>query len=165
MPRRSDLVSWLGVALRLAGAAVWLTAGAAKLPEIESFRVQVERFALLPHALVIPFAYVLPFFEIGLGLYLAAGLFTRGTALVGTLLMAAFLGAQIQALARGIPLDCGCFGSLSQARVGLWTLARDCALGLPTFVMLARPARRFSLDSRLFGTPDRFAAVPLPRTE
>jgi hypothetical protein len=34
---------------------------------------------------------------------------------------------------------------------------RDLALGIPTFVMLVRPARRLSLDRRLLRQPDRFA--------
>jgi len=68
-----------------------------------------------------------------------------------------FAGAQVQALIRGLALDCGCFGAVGQVPVGPWTLLRDVILGIPTFVMLALPARRFSLDSRLFGAADAFA--------
>jgi uncharacterized membrane protein YphA (DoxX/SURF4 family) len=150
-------VGWVGLALRLAAAGVWLVAGAAKFPELETFRLQVEGYDVLPSALVTPFAYALPFVEVGLGLYLSVGLFVRGVALLGTLLMAVFLAAQVQAWARGLVLDCGCFGALGHERVGGGTVLRDLALGIPTFVMLARPARRFSLDGRLFGEPDRFA--------
>lgn len=149
--------SWLGLVLRLLAAAVWLVAGIAKLPELQSFRYEVGRYLLLPHVLVTPFAYVLPFLEIGVGLYLAAGLFVRGSAFVGTLLMAAFLVAQAQAWARGLSLDCGCFGSLAKSSVGPLTILRDLLLGLPTFVMLALPARRWSLDGMLFHGEDRFA--------
>ncbi len=151
--------AWLGLAMRLAAAAIWLVAGIAKLPAIESFRIEVERYLILPNALSIPFAYVLPFFEIGLGLYLAVGLFVRGSGFVGTLLMAVFIAAQIQAWARGLSIDCGCFGSLAQSRVGLATVARDFALGIPTFIMLARPARLLSLDKLLFHREDGFAGA------
>lgn len=85
----------------------------------------------------------------------------RGTALVGTLLFLAFLAAQAQAWARGISLDCGCFGAAVQSTVGPLTLLRDFGLGIPTFAMLALPARRFSLDGRLFGAEDRFGALGL----
>lgn len=152
------IAGWTGVALRLAAAGIWLVAGAAKLPELETFRQQVEAYRVLPAALVAPFAYALPFVEVGVGLYLAVGLFVRGAALVGTPLMAVFLAAQGQAWARGLVLDCGCFGALAQERVGLGSVLRDLALGLPTFVMLLRPARRLSLDGRLFGQPDGFAS-------
>jgi uncharacterized membrane protein YphA (DoxX/SURF4 family) len=147
---------WLGLAIRLGAASVWIIAGAAKVPQIETFHLLVERYGILPHLLAGPFAYVLPFLEIALGLYLAAGLFVRGTALAGTLLFAVFLTAQVSAWARGITLDCGCFGTALQARVGPLTILRDLGLGVPTFLMLGLPARRLSLDSRLFGGVDAF---------
>ncbi|HTP59065.1 MAG TPA: MauE/DoxX family redox-associated membrane protein [Spirochaetia bacterium] len=150
-------IPWLGFGLRLAGALVWIFAGASKLPDLAGFADQVQRYQVLPGFLVPPAAFILPFFEIFLGVYLAAGLFVRASALAGTVLFAIFLAAQIQALIRGLKLDCGCFGALSKSAVGPWTLLRDMALGVPTFVMLALPARKLSLDSRLFGARDRFA--------
>ena len=153
-----DALPWLGLAIRVGAASVWIIAGAAKVPQIESFHVLVERYGILPHFLAAPFSYVLPFLEIGLGLYLAAGLFVRGTALIGTLLFAVFLAAQASAWARGITLDCGCFGTTLQSRVGPLTILRDLGLGVPTFLMLAFPSRMVSLDRRLFGAPDGFSA-------
>jgi uncharacterized membrane protein YphA (DoxX/SURF4 family) len=155
--RKGNALPWLGLAIRLGAASVWIIAGAAKIPQIESFHVLVERYGILPHFLAAPFSYVLPFLEVGIGLYLAAGLFVRGTALVGTLLFAVFLTAQVSALARGITLDCGCFGAALQSRVGPLTILRDFGLGVPTFLMLALPSRRFSLDRRLFGASDAFS--------
>ena len=156
MPRADRALPWLGLALRVAASLVWLTAGVAKIPALPEFRDLVARYALLPEVLLTPVSYALPFVQIGLGLYLAAGLFVRGSAAVGTILQLSFLAAQALALIRGIPLECGCFGVAVKTSVGATTLLRDLALGLPTFVMLAAPARRLSLDSRLFGTPDRF---------
>jgi len=150
-------VPWLGFALRLAGALIWIVAGASKLPDLPGFADQVQGYEVLPSFLVPPAAFILPFLEILLGLYLAAGLFVRASALAGTVLFVIFLAAQIQALIRGLKLDCGCFGALSTSTVGPWTLLRDLALGIPTFLMLALPARKLSLDRRLFGARDRFA--------
>ena len=138
-------------------AAVWILGGATTAPDLGAFAVQVDKYQVLPAFLVVPFAYILPFFEIFLGLYLATGLFVRASALVGTVLFVVFAGAQVQALIRGLVLDCGCFGSVGQAPVGPWTILRDVILGIPTFVMLALPGRRLSLDSRLFGAADSFA--------
>jgi uncharacterized membrane protein YphA (DoxX/SURF4 family) len=149
--------SWLGFILRLAAAAIWITAGASKLPDFWDFAAQLDRYQLLPHVLVAPLAFILPFLEIFLGLYLGAGLFVRSSALAGTCLFAILLGAQVEALIRGLSLDCGCFGTLLKTPVGPWTLIRDTALGIPTFIMLILPARRFSLDHRLFGATDCFS--------
>ncbi|MGA2478402.1 MAG: MauE/DoxX family redox-associated membrane protein [Spirochaetia bacterium] len=156
MPRAPEGLPWLGLAIRIGAAAVWIVAGAAKLPDMDGFRTLVERYGILPHVLAAPFAFLLPFVEIALGLYLAVGLFVRGTAAAGTALFAVFLAAQATAWARGLNLDCGCFGAAVQTKVGPLTMLRDLGLGVPTFLMLALPARRFSLDKRLFGARDAF---------
>lgn len=75
------------------------------------------------------------------------------------MLFCAFLSAQASAWARGIALDCGCYGTVVQSTVGPLTILGDPCLGIPTFLMLAFPARAFSLDSRLFGAHDRFALL------
>ncbi len=159
MPRENRAVAWLGLAVRLAAAAVWIASGASKIPQIQSFRVLVQRYGILPNVLAGPFAYILPFLELAIGFYLAVGLFVRGTALVGTLLFALFLTAQVSAWARGINLDCGCFGTLIQTTVGPLTILRDFGLGIPTFIMLAFPARTLSLDHRLFSARNMFGGT------
>lgn len=148
--RKHALLPAAGAAIRLAAAAVWLVAGAAKVVDLEHFHAQVDQYRLLPHALEAPFAYSVPFVELLVGLYLAVGLLTRVAAAVGCVLMALFLAAQAQAWARGLSLDCGCFGTLAEERVGLVSILRDVGLGLPSLVMLLWPARAWSLDARLF---------------
>jgi uncharacterized membrane protein YphA (DoxX/SURF4 family) len=148
---RNTVLPWAGLAVRLVAAAIWLTAGIAKILDLEHFHTQVSAYKLLPHVLVEPFAYALPFVETFAGLYLLLGLLTRATAIFTCVLMIAFLAAQIQAWARGLQLDCGCFGTLVQQRLGFWSIARDAALGLPGLVLAIWPARRLSLDHRLLG--------------
>ncbi|HTO23464.1 MAG TPA: MauE/DoxX family redox-associated membrane protein, partial [Spirochaetia bacterium] len=82
-----------------------------------------------------------------------------GTALVGTALFAMFLTAQVSAWARGISLDCGCFGSMLETTVGPLTILRDLSLGMPTFLMLAFPARLLSVDRRFLGAANRFGGA------
>jgi uncharacterized membrane protein YphA (DoxX/SURF4 family) len=151
------VLPWVGLAIRLAAAAIWLVAGIAKLTGLEQFRAQVEAYRLLPHALTGVFAYALPLVEAGLGLYLLVGLLVRPAAIFTSVLMVAFLTAQIQAWARGLSLDCGCFGALGGgSHVGLWTVLRDAALGVPGLVLVVWPARKLSLDSALLGHRDPF---------
>jgi len=153
---RRAALPWLGLAIRLAAASIWLFAGAAKIADLAYFHSQVHAYELLPNALEAPFAYTLPFIETGIGLYLALGLLVRPAAVLGSVLMAVFIVAMAQAWARGLLLDCGCFGAAVQERVGLTSILRDAALGLPTVVLALWPARKLSLDTRLLGKPDGF---------
>ena len=147
---------WLGLAIRLAGAAVWLFAGGAKLLDLDSFRLQVDAYYVLPHVLVAPFAYALPLIEVVLGLYLLVGALVRPVAMVSCALMAIFIVAQLQAWSRGLSIDCGCFGTTVTSKVGLTTVLRDAALGIPFYVMAWRPARKWSVDEALLGRQDEF---------
>jgi uncharacterized membrane protein YphA (DoxX/SURF4 family) len=149
-------VSIAGLAIRLAAATVWLVAGAAKVADLTHFHAQVEQYRLLPHALEAPFAYALPFVELFVGAYLLVGLLTRAAGIAACVLMALFLIAQAQAWARGLSLDCGCFGTLTHERVGFLTVLRDVALGLPSLVMALYPARLLSIDRSFLGLPDSF---------
>jgi uncharacterized membrane protein YphA (DoxX/SURF4 family) len=149
-----------GLLIRLTAAAIWIVAGAAKIGELQHFHAQVDQYKLLPHALEAPFAYALPFVELLVGLYLLVGLLTRVAGIVACVLMVLFLIAQIQAWARGLSLDCGCFGALAQEKVGLGSILRDVALGLPSLVMAIRPARALSLDGLLLGIRDGFPGSP-----
>jgi len=155
--RRAKLVPWIGLAIRVVAAAIWLVAGVAKVADLAHFHDQVRAYDVLPHALVGPFAYALPFLEVGLGLYLLVGLWIRPVAIVACALMVIFIVAQAQAWYRGLVLDCGCFGAISQQKVGLTTILRDAALGLPSLAMAIWPARLLSLDAYWLGRPNRFA--------
>jgi len=155
---RRSLLPWAGLAIRLTAAAIWIVAGISKIADLPHFNAQVRAYDLLPGSLDAPFAYALPFVEVGIGIYLALGLLVRPAAILGSALMLLFIAAMAQAWARGLSLDCGCFGAVGSEHVGAGTVLRDLALGVPTFVLAFWPARFCSLDWRLLSKPDAFAA-------
>ena len=159
-----SVLPWLGLAIRLTAASIWLVAGSAKLADLTQFHAQVDAYRLLPHVLEAPFAYALPLVEVCLGVYLAIGLFVRPAAIFGCALMVVFVAAMTQAAVRGLTLDCGCFGSLAAERVRPGAILRDAALGAPSLVLAIWPARFLSVGRAWLGRPHRFArAVPAMR--
>jgi uncharacterized membrane protein YphA (DoxX/SURF4 family) len=154
------LLPWAGLVVRLAGAAVWLFAGVTKLTDLDGFRLQVHGYQLLPSGAEAAFSYALPLVEVVLGLYLLVGALVRPAAVVSCVLMAIFIVAEAQAWARGLSIDCGCFGTTVRTTVGATTILRDVALGIPFYLMAWRPARRLSVDEALLGREDRFVLTP-----
>ncbi len=134
---------WLSVLARLGLAAVWLTSGWLKAVDPLQTVVAVRAYQLLPEAAVTPFATVLPFAEIGLGLLLLAGVGVRVTALLSALMLGVFLVGVASAWARGLSIDCGCFGGGGAAKVGatdyLRELARDVGFLLLAVWLVLRP--------------------------
>ena len=104
-----------------------------------------------------PFSYGLPLVEVAIGGYLLVGAMVRPTAILACVLMVIFLVAEAQAWARGLSIDCGCFGTTVQTQVGAATILRDIALGVPSALMAWRPARKLSVDASLLGREDAFA--------
>lgn len=97
---------------RLALAAIFLYSGYAKLSEPWlQFVVSLEGFKLLPESWLEPVARTMPWCEVVLGAALLTGVLTRWFALIGTLMLATFMGAAASAFFRGLEVDCGCFGS------------------------------------------------------
>jgi len=82
---------WAGLAVRLAGAAVWLFAGITKLTDLDGFRLQVHAYQILPSGIETAFSYALPLVEIVLGLYLLVGALVRPVAIISCVLMAIFI--------------------------------------------------------------------------
>lgn len=119
-------------------AAVFALAAVPKVLDPASFARDIENYHLLPPELVALAAVVLPPLELVLAVALVSGVHARGAAVVGAGLLTAFAGGMAQAIARGIDLDCGCFGSALAMEVSGWTIARNAALvGLAVLVALS----------------------------
>jgi uncharacterized membrane protein YphA (DoxX/SURF4 family) len=156
--RASSLLPWIGLAVRLTAAAIWLVAGITKVADLTSFKQEVVAYDVVP-SLAEPIAYGLPFVEIALAIYFALGLLVRPAAALSLALLLFFIAVQAQAWARGLSIECGCFGGLSKETVGAGTILRDVVLIIPSLVLLVKPARHLSIDRRLLGRPDEFAAL------
>jgi protein-disulfide isomerase/uncharacterized membrane protein YphA (DoxX/SURF4 family) len=148
--RWAILRPFVATAARLLLAAVWLYAGLSKLSDPGQFLVAVNAYQLLPDWIARAVAYGLPVFEIGLGLLLLAGLATRIAATISAGLLVVFLIGVISAAARGLSIDCGCFGGggavgAGQTRYGL-EIARDTGLLIVSAFLVWWPVSRYSAD-------------------
>lgn len=150
--KRGSVLAWIGLFARLALGGVLIVAGAIKIPYPYKAAAAMRAYELLPHSFASFFGYVLPWFEVGLGLLLLCGVATRFTGLVGALLMLLFIAAISSAWARGLTIDCGCFGGGGQVAAGetkyLEEIIRDAALALCGFYLYFKPQSRFALDNR-----------------
>jgi putative oxidoreductase len=126
--------------MRLALGGLFVVAGALKLRDPAGFAQEIANYQLAP-ALSPYLAIGLPMIELVAGLAVLAPLvaWRRAGALAIAGLMVMFLVATLAVLARGVNVDCGCFGTGS-GPVGWSTVLRDLAL-LGLAVLLAVPAR------------------------
>ncbi len=149
--------AWLGLIARLVTGGVWIVAGALKVTDPSASIAAVRAYELLPGSLVEPIGLALPAVELVVGLALVVGVFTRGAALVSGVLFAAFIIGIASVWARGIEIDCGCFGGggpkADAASSYPWEIARDVALLAASGYLMAVRRTRLAVDNVLFPSP------------
>lgn len=124
---------WVG---RLLLGLVFVYAAAIKIVSPQDFADSIASYQLLPFSAINVLALGLPLFELGCGLMILTGYFSR-TGLFGIVAMLAlFMVALIISLLRGLSIDCGCFGVHSWLDFNPWlSLLRDAILlGLASFL-------------------------------
>lgn len=148
--RRARLLDAVGLLVRLGLAAVWWISGVAKAIDPAGTIVSVRAYRLLPESGVQVVGVVLPYLEIAVGLLLVLGLATRLAAILSAVLLVAFLIGVISAAARGLSIDCGCFGGGGAVAPGETRYAEEIVRDLGFLAMAAflviRPDTPLSVD-------------------
>lgn len=150
-------MGWIALLARVVLGSVWVVAGLLKLPDPAASVRAVRAYQLLPESVVPLVGYALPVLEVTVGILLLAGLLTRVSAALSALLFVAFIIGISAAWARGLSIDCGCFGGggyeADAASEYPWELARDLGLLLASLWLVRRPASRWALDNRVLAAP------------
>src|SRR4051794_4135676 len=102
-------IPWVTTVARFVLAGVLIVAGWLKIGTPALSVQAVKAYELLPDGVATAVGYGLPILEIVVGVLLVAGLLTRPAAVVGGLLMVAFIIGIASAWARGLRIECGCF--------------------------------------------------------
>jgi uncharacterized membrane protein YphA (DoxX/SURF4 family) len=147
MGSRVPYLAWR-LLVRLVPAAVLLWAGLAKAFAYQESLLAVNAYDVLPQALVRPVAAVLPWVEIGVAILLVLGLFVRFAGIATAGLTGLFILAMAQAKARGLAIDCGCFGGGGAGDgVSWWDILRDIPILLAGIYLAVRPRGPWQLDN------------------
>ncbi len=150
---RARLLDLVGTLARFGLAAVWLVSGLLKAVDPDQTYVAVRAYDVLPDAGVEVVAALLPWVELALGVLLLVGVGTRLVAALSAVLLVVFVAGVTQAWARGLSIDCGCFGGGGAVEPGQTTyvqeLLRDAGFLLMAGWLIARPHTLAALDDRL----------------
>ena len=139
-PRSQRLLVLLARAV-VAGVFVW--AAVPKLLDPAGFASDVANYHLLPESWAGATATIVPALELVIAVALLTGWGARGAALAALGMLLVFTIAIGQAMARGIDIDCGCFGEESSARADVGSLVRNVLLMAACLVALLGPEVRF----------------------
>jgi putative oxidoreductase len=113
---------------RIILAAVFIFAGMEKIINPEGFAVSIDNYKLLPTAAVNIAAITLPWIEVAAGLLLLFGTAVKESALLINGMLVVFIAAIGISIARGLNIDCGCFGTAGGSQVGFLKLLENSSL-------------------------------------
>lgn len=156
---------WVGLVARLILGATLIVAGLLKVTAVDSSIAAVRTYRIVSWDFAKVVGTAMPVVEIIVGLAILVGLLTRWSALLGALAMVAFIAGIASVWARGISLDCGCFGG-GGLRQDPWStvvhgyikdIVRDTGLFLCGLWLVIHPRTALSLDGWM-SAPD--AAMP-----
>ncbi|GAA0923842.1 DoxX family membrane protein [Nonomuraea longicatena] len=147
-------IPWVTTVARLVLGGVLIAAGGLKIGNPAESVVAVKAYELLPESMATAVGYALPILEIVVGVLLVVGLLTRVAAVAGALLMLAFVFGIAWAWARGLRIDCGCFGGGGELGAGqeptyLIDILRDFGLVVLGAWTARFPPGRLALDGAL----------------
>ena len=114
--------------LRLLIAALFLFAAITKLFDPSAFAQQIANYQLTPWPAAAVLSVFLPALELCVGICLLLGRWESGALVWLAVLLTIFSGALLSAIARGLSIDCGCFGRSVENTGTLWPLIRNLGL-------------------------------------
>ncbi len=122
---KGNRFSWI-IGLSWLLGLIFIYAGAVKIGDPQAFADSISTFQLFPDGAVSLLALGLPPFEFIVGTMLLMRCHPRPTSLAVLILGIVFAITIGQAIARGLTIDCGCFGKQSFLGSNKWSdLARD----------------------------------------
>jgi protein-disulfide isomerase/uncharacterized membrane protein YphA (DoxX/SURF4 family) len=155
-----DRLGWVGLVVRLVLAAVWAWASLAKIGDPRTFLRAVRAYDATPEWLSKVIAFGLPMLELTLAVLLLIGLIVRYAAAVSAVLFLIFIIAVAQAGARGIKIQCGCFGgggATNSSTSYTLDVLRDLGLLALAVFLILWPLTKLSADEWIISTE----AVPV----
>jgi uncharacterized membrane protein YphA (DoxX/SURF4 family) len=160
MDSSSKAFRWTVVFLRLALGAIFVYAGYVKLKEPWAlFAIAIDSYELLPIRAVELLARTLPWFEVGLGVMLIAGVWLRVSSAIASGLLVVFMTLIVRAAITGQDISCGCFSN--NEPISWKTIVRDGAMlaGSLLLTAMAWMGRRRSRQPATASLPPESAPV------
>jgi len=140
---------------RLVLGGVLLAAGGLKVFKPTESANAVAAYKLMPTELAHLIGYALPWLEVAIGLLLILGIMVRPAAILSGLIMVVFIGAIASVWARGMLIDCGCFGGGGEIDTSLASqvrrtyfieIMRDLGLALTALYLYFFPYGKLSFE-------------------
>ena len=134
------------VVIRVILGFIFILSGISKFADLHSFANSIKNIGFTSDSFIPILSISIPVIESLAGVSLLLGLWVRASSSVVIGLLIIFIAAIVPNIANGNEIDCGCFGPLSQDKVGTSLLIRDVVMLGFALVMYTQGSHKNSHD-------------------
>ena len=131
--------------IRLFLGFIFIFAAVTKVADAVGFSQSIYNYKLMPDFLINVLAIVFPWIELVAGILLVFGISVKENSAILTGLLVVFIIAIVISLARGLDINCGCFGTVEGSKVGLMKILENVGLVLLGLILIKFDSKYFSL--------------------
>ena len=139
---------YLLLTIRIIVGFVFIFAAISKAAEPELFARSIANYKLLPIFLINIIAIILPWIELCAGVLLFFGVSVKENSAILSGLLLIFIIAIAISLIRGLDIECGCFGTVDGAKIGVQKLLENFGLLLLGLMLIKFGSKSPSLSKQ-----------------
>jgi len=132
--------------IRTVLAFAFIYAAILKIAYPNEFSQMIANYKLLPDSFINILAIILPWIEISAGLLLLFGVAVKENSVIISGMLIVFIIAIAISLARGLNIDCGCFGTANGNKLGLIKLLQNIGLLVIGIILIIFNSTFLSMD-------------------
>ena len=140
---------YLLLTIRIIVGFVFIFAAISKAAEPELFARSIANYKLLPIFLINIIAIILPWIELCAGVLLFFGVSVKENSAILSGLLLIFIIAIAISLIRGLDIECGCFGTVDGAKIGVQKLLENFGLLILGFILIIFNSNTWSLSGKV----------------
>jgi len=136
------------VAIRIVLGTIFIFAAVSKAAEPELFARSIDNYKLLPIFFINLLAITLPWIELCIGVLLIFGVSVKENSAILSGLLVVFILAIAISLMRGLDIECGCFGTVDGAKVGVQKILENIGLLLAGLILIRFDSKTLSVNAK-----------------
>jgi len=125
---------------------IFIFAAITKVTDPEAFSQAIYNYKLIPDFLINFLAIIIPWIELAAGILLIFGISVKENSAIFSGLLIVFIIAIGISLARGLNIDCGCFGTIDGSKVGLLKILENVGLLLLSLILIKFDSKYLSIS-------------------
>jgi len=131
--------------IRIFFGFIFIFAAISKVTDSPGFSQSIYNYKLMPDFIINLLAIAFPWIELVAGILLVFGISVKENSAILSGLLVIFIFAIAISLARGLDIDCGCFGTVDGSKVGLMKILENIGLLLLGLILIKFDSRFLSL--------------------